>query len=57
MHGRSETGGILQLCVDSKIGLVCGKYWSRDEARVLCRSLGYPSSGKVDINNHYNDSY
>ena len=45
-HGLSETEGIVQMCANGRIGLVCGANWTTNEARVLCRSIGYSYTGK-----------
>ena len=45
-QGRNETEGILQLCVNNQMSLVCKANWTAREAQVLCRSIGYPFKGE-----------
>ena len=44
-HGQDDSEGILRLCVNDQMELVCGTNWSTEEARVLCRSIGLPYTG------------
>ena len=41
-YGHDHTEGILQLCINAQMGLVCGTNWSTEEAEVLCTSIGLP---------------
>ena len=45
IHGRDDSEGILRLCVNDQMGLVCGTNWSTEEARVLCKSIGQSYTG------------
>ena len=34
--------GTVQITIDGKIGSICDSDWSKYDARVLCRQLGFP---------------
>ena len=39
--------GIVQVCYNATRSIVCGTLWTYSDARVVCRSLGYSSYGKL----------
>ena len=49
-YGHDHTEGIVQLCLNAQIGLVCGTSWSSKEAQVLCRSIGLDYTGNHNNN-------
>ena len=49
--GPNELEGRLEYCKSSTWGNVCGSSWDRNDALVVCRQLGFESSGKGALSN------
>ena len=43
--GRSTLEGRVEVCADGRWGTVCDGGWGVNEATVVCRQLGYNTSG------------
>lgn len=43
--GSNITEGRVEICLDSVWGTVCSGLWGTDDARVVCRQLGFGTSG------------
>ena len=48
--GSLANEGRVEICQSGEWKTVCDSNWSENEARVVCRQLGYSNQG--DINNH-----
>ena len=45
--GSSENEGRVEICYENQWGTVCNHGWSSENARVVCRQLGFQSLGKL----------
>ena len=45
LGGQTDREGTVELCFSGSWVSVCDIGWSTEEARVVCRSLGYPAIG------------
>ena len=47
-QGNSSSQGTVQICIGGVWGTVCDDLWSVPDAQVVCRQLGYSTTGKHD---------
>ena len=45
--GNTQYEGRVELCYGGNWGLICPLYWSNNDAKVVCRQLGYPTIGTL----------
>ena len=46
-NGQNQFEGRVEICLNSVWGTVCDDYWSSNDAKVVCRQLGYGTSSKA----------
>ena len=47
VDGSSPTEGRVEICINSQWGTVTSDLWSTNDAKVVCRQLGYPTDGET----------
>ena len=45
--GSSPTEGRVEICINNQWGTVTDDGWSSNDAKVVCRQLGYPTDGET----------
>ena len=46
-EGDMKNEGQVQVCSSSRWGMVCSDFWDTNDAKVICRQLGYDVEGKL----------
>ena len=47
MGGANATLGVVQVCMNNAWGSVCNGVFGTNDAEVVCRQLGFPTTGAV----------
>ena len=50
--GPSSLSGRVEICYNNQWGTVCNNYWDVNDARVVCRQLGYLDFGMQCLYNY-----
>ncbi len=48
IRGNSKQG-VPMLCHDGSFGTICDENFDVNDAKVICRMLGYPTEGQLNI--------
>ena len=54
LPGDTENEGRVEYCSGGRWGLICFSFWDTNDAKVICRQLGYNVESKTF---HCNDNY
>ena len=46
VNGLVPTEGRVEICRNSAWGTICDDLWGNDDAKVVCRQLGYETEGR-----------
>ena len=49
VEGNTNLEGHVEICKDNSWGLVCQNSWGTSDARVVCRQLGFSTTGMCHI--------
>ena len=49
MDGSTQYEGRVEICLDGKWGVVCDDGFGDNDAKVVCRQLGFDPAGKPTI--------
>ena len=56
MNGPTSLEGRVEVCLNNTYGSVCHDLWNENDARVVCRQLGFNSDGASVLRNAFYNS-
>ena len=48
-NGRRDSEGLVEVCFNNHWGTVCDDFWNNADASVVCRQLGLPPEGQLEV--------
>ena len=49
LQGGNDTHGRVEICNENVWGTVCNDFWDNTDAQVVCRQLGFPANGMMNM--------
>ena len=50
VNGATANQGRLEICINGVWGTVCDDNWTNNNAKAVCRQLGYNTNGELALN-------
>lgn len=49
LEGETDREGRVEMCIDGEWGTVCGRNWTQNTARDVCRHLGFSDAKNGEL--------